>query len=123
MILRSSKQKAFLCARAALDHKAIDLVILEVKQLSDYFVICSGNSDRQVQAIATHIEGNLGKQGLNPMGSEGKTEGRWALLDYGDVVVHIFYHPIREFYDLERLWADAPRISLPPARKRSPGGS
>lgn len=99
------------------------MVILEVKHLSsftDYFVIASGNSDRQVQAIANHIEGKLGKQGLNPMGAEGKTEGRWALLDYGDVVVHIFYHPIREFYDLERLWADAPRISLPQVRKRSP---
>jgi ribosome-associated protein len=121
LIPRNSKQKAFLCARAALDHKAIDLVILEVKDLSsftDYFVICSGNSDRQVQAITSHIEEKLGRQGLEPIGLEGKNEGRWALLDYGDVVIHIFYHPVREFYDLERLWADAPRIPLPPVRKR-----
>jgi ribosome-associated protein len=117
---RSSKEKAFLCARAALDHKAIDLAILEVKNLSsftDYFVISSGNSDRQVQAIASHIEEKLGKQGLHPLGIEGKREGRWVLLDYGDVIIHIFYHPIRDFYDLERLWSDAPRVELPPARK------
>ena len=120
MTPRSSKEKAFFCARAALDHKAIDLAILEVKNLSsftDYFVISSGNSDRQVQAIASHIEEKLGKQGLHPLGIEGKREGRWVLLDYGDVVIHIFYHPIRDFYDLERLWSDAPRVELPPARK------
>jgi ribosome-associated protein len=116
----TSKQKALLCARAALDHKAIDLAILEVKNLSsftDYFVISSGNSDRQVQAIASHIEEKLGTQGLHPLGVEGKREGRWVLLDYGDVVIHIFYHPMREFYDLERLWSDAPRVELPAVRK------
>ena len=116
----SSKEKAILCARAALDHKAIDLAILEVKKLSsfaDYFVISSGSSDRQVQAIASHIEEKLGKQGLHPLGIEGKREGRWVLLDYGDVVIHIFYHPIREFYDLERLWSDAPKVELTPVRK------
>jgi ribosome-associated protein len=116
----SSKEKALLCAQAALDHKAIDLAILEVKKLSsfaDYFVISSGSSDRQVQAIASHIEEKLGKQGLHPLGIEGKREGRWVLLDYGDVIIHIFYHPIREFYDLERLWSDAPKVELPPVRK------
>ncbi len=119
--LSSSKEKAFLCARTALAHKTIDLVILEVKKLSsftDYFVILSGNSDRQVQAIASDIEEKLGKKGLRPLGVEGKHEGRWILLDYGDVVIHIFYHPVREFYDLERLWSDALRIELPPARKK-----
>jgi ribosome-associated protein len=116
----SSREKAILCARAALDHKAIDLAILEVKKLSsfaDYFVISSGSSDRQVQAIASHVEEKLGKQGLHPLGIEGKREGRWVLLDYGDVVIHIFYQPIREFYDLERLWSDAPKVELPPIRK------
>jgi ribosome-associated protein len=116
----SSKQKAILCARAALDHKAIDLAILELKKLSsfaDYFVICSGSSDRQVQAIASHIEEKFGKQGLHPLGIEGKREGRWVLLDYGDVIIHIFYHPIREFYDLERLWSDAPKVEWSPVRK------
>ncbi len=116
----SSKEKALLCAQAALDHKAIDLAILEVKKLSsfaDYFVISSGSSDRQVQAIASHIEEKLGKQGLHPLGIEGKREGRWVLLDYGDVIIHIFYPPIREFYDLERLWSDAPKVEWPPVRK------
>jgi ribosome-associated protein len=114
-----TKEKAFLCARAALDHKAIDLAILEVKNLSsftDYFVICSGNSDRQVQAIAAHIEDKLGKEEIRPLSTEGKREGRWVLLDYGDVVIHVFYQPVREFYDLERLWSDAPRIELPRVR-------
>ena len=120
MTSSSSKEKAFLCARALLDRKAIDLVILEVKDLSsftDYFLICSGNSDRQVQAIATHVEEKLRKEGLRPFGTEGKREGRWILLDYGDVVVHVFYHPVREFYDLERLWSEAPRLELPQVRK------
>ena len=122
----SSKEKAFLCAQAVLDRKAIDLVILEVKDLSsftDYFLICSGNSDRQVQAIASHIEEKLAKKGIRPLGMEGKREGRWILLDYGDVIVHVFYQPVREFYDLERLWSEAPRIEMPRAgkgrRKRS----
>jgi len=116
LIPSSSQEKAFLCARALLDRKAIDLVILEVKDLSsftDYFLICSGNSDRQVQAIASHIEEKLGKEGIHPLGIEGKREGRWTLLDYGDVVVHIFFQPVREFYDLERLWSEATRVELP----------
>jgi ribosome-associated protein len=116
----SSKEKALLCAHALLDRKVIDLVILEVKDLSsftDYFLICSGNSDRQVQAVAAHVEEKLGQGGLHPLGMEGKREGRWVLLDYGDVVVHVFHHPVREFYDLERLWSEAPRLELPPVRK------
>jgi ribosome-associated protein len=103
-----------------LDRKAIGLVILEVKDLSsftDYFLICSGNSDRQVQAIASHLEENLGKEGILPLGIEGKREGRWILMDYGDVVVHIFFHPVREFYDLERLWSEAARVELPLTKK------
>lgn len=116
----TSKEKALLCAQAALDHKAIDLVVLEVRNLSsftDYFVITSGNSDRQVQAIASHIEEKLDQQGIHPLGVEGKQIGTWILLDYGDVVVHVFYNPMREFYDLERLWSDAPRMEIPPARQ------
>ncbi len=116
----SSKEKAFLLAQAVLDRKAGDLVILEVKDLSsftDYFLICSGSSDRQVQAIASHIEEKLAKKGIRPMGVEGKREGRWILMDYGDVIVHVFYQPVREFYDLERLWSEAPRIEMPRAGK------
>ena len=127
MIPPSSKEKAFLCARALLDRKAVDLVILEVTKLSsftDYFLICSGNSDRQVQALAFHVEEKLGKRGIHPLGVEGKREGRWILLDYGEVIVHVFYQPVREFYDLERLWSEAPRLEMPPAsrvRRKPPG--
>ena len=127
MIPSTSREKAFLCARALLDRKAIDPVIIEVANLSsftDYFLICSGNSDRQVQAIASHIEDKMRKQGIFPLGVEGKREGRWILLDYGDVIIHVFYQPAREFYDLERLWSEAPRVELPPiskVRKRHPG--
>jgi ribosome-associated protein len=99
----------------------MDPVVLEVKKLSsftDFFVICSGTSDRQVQAIAGHIEEKLGAEKIRPLSVEGKREGRWVLLDYGDVVVHVFYQPVRDFYDLERLWADAPRIEPPAARSR-----
>ncbi len=120
MIPSSSKEKAILCARVLLDRKAVDPVILEVRNFSsftDYFVICSGNSDRQVQALASHMEERLAEEDIRPLGIEGKREGRWVLLDYGDVIVHIFYQPVREFYDLERLWSEAPRMELPPARK------
>jgi ribosome-associated protein len=116
----SSQEKAFLFARVLLERKAVDLVILEVKNLSsftDYFLICSGRSDRQVQAIASHLEEKLGLEGIHPLGVEGKREGRWILMDYGEVIVHVFYQPVREFYDLERLWSEAPRVELPPVRK------
>ena len=109
-------QKALLCTRAALDRKAIDLVVVDVGALTsitDYLVICTGRSDRQVQSIAQAIEETLEAQGIRPISIEGMRRGHWALLDYGDVVVHVFYQPVREFYDLERLWEHAPRVQLP----------
>jgi ribosome-associated protein len=123
----SPREKAFLFARVLLERKALDLVVLEVKNLSsftDYFLICSGRSDRQVQALASHLEEKLGGEGIHPLGVEGKREGRWILMDYGEVIVHVFYQPVREFYDLERLWSEAPRVETPPARKirRKPAG-
>jgi ribosome-associated protein len=75
-------------------------------------VICSGNSDRQVQAIAASIEESLKKFRIIPIGIEGENSGKWILMDYDDVVIHIFYEPTREFYDIERLWSDAPRIKV-----------
>ena len=102
--------------RAALDHKAYDLVVLEtgdVSSIADYFVICSGRSDTQVEAIANAIEAALRERGARPLAVEGLPHAQWVLLDYGDVVVHIFYVPVREFYDLERLWIRAPRVDLP----------
>jgi ribosome-associated protein len=109
------EKKVHRCAYAALDKKAADLVILDMQGISsftDYFIICSGRSDRQVQGIASAIEMEMKKEGVLPLGIEGFTEGRWVLLDYDDVVVHVFYEPIRDFYDLENLWADAPRLEL-----------
>jgi len=109
-------ERALECTRAALDHKAYDLVVLETGRLSsiaDYFVICSGRSDTQVQAIAQAIEKHLGTLGERPLSVEGLPHAQWVLMDYGDVVVHIFYVPVREFYDLERLWIRVPRVELP----------
>ncbi len=109
-------QRALACTRAALDHKAYDLVVLEtghVSSIADYFVICTGRSDTQVQAIAEAIEEDLRSHGERPISVEGVPHGQWVLMDYGDVVVHIFNLPVREFYDLERLWVRAPRVELP----------
>ena len=95
--------------------KAERVVILSISRLSsiaDYLLICSGTSDKQVQAIAGSVEEGLKKKGTRPLGTEGLREGRWALIDYGDVIAHIFLEPVREFYNLEGLWAEAPRIEV-----------
>ena len=110
-----SKTKSFLCLKAALEKKALNPVILDLKGISsftDYFFLCSGKSDRQVQAIAQAIEEALKKRGVRPLGQDGTVEGKWILMDFADVVVHIFLEPARTFYDLEGLWIDAPRIDL-----------
>jgi ribosome-associated protein len=111
----STKRSVLLSVNAALEKKARRILVLNVKKmssLSDYFIICSGNSDRQVQAIASFIEETLKKAGKRPIGIEGERVGKWVLMDYGDVVIHIFYDPIRDFYDLERLWTDVPRLEI-----------
>lgn len=108
-----ARELALLCTNAALTKKAKQLTILRVTELSsftDYFIICSGNSDRQVKAITETIETELKKSGALPLGVEGARSGRWSLIDYGDVVVHVFLEPVREFYDIERLWSDAPAM-------------
>jgi ribosome-associated protein len=112
----SSWDKALLLARFALEKKACDLVIMEVREvtsIADYFVICSGRSDRQVQSIAQGIEENLAHSGVSALSVEGAQRGHWVLMDYSDVIVHIFYEPVREFYDLDGLWGHAPRAELP----------
>jgi ribosome-associated protein len=99
--------------QAVLGKKAIDLVVIDVRKLSsiaDVFIICSGRSNRQVMAIAEHIQVDLKKHGITPLSVEGKKEGHWVLLDYGHVLIHVFYEPVRSFYDLEGLWIDAERI-------------
>ena len=113
---KDSKEKSLFCAKAALEKKAFNVTILELKKassLTDYFLICSGRSDRQVQAIAESIEEKMSEKGARPLGEEGMREGRWVLMDYDDVVIHIFYDPVRRHYDLEGLWIEAPRIDSP----------
>jgi ribosome-associated protein len=106
---------AKLAAAAALDKKATGLLLLDVASLTgyaDYFLILSGRSTRQASAIAESVQQVLKKSGVRVLGADGIKEGRWALIDFGDVVVHVFHQPVREFYDLESLWADAPRVTL-----------
>ena len=105
-----------LFVKALLGRKALDVVMMDVgglTSLADAFIICSGRSNRQVTAIAEHIRTELKKEGITPLSIEGLKEGHWVLMDYGSIVIHVFYDPVRSFYDLEGLWADAPRISTP----------
>ena len=100
-----------------MDHKALEPVLLEVKNLcsfADYFILCSGGSKRQVSALAQQVEEELAKVKVKPLGVEGKEEGLWVLMDYNAVVIHIFFRELREFYDLEGLWAGAPKTLMTP---------
>jgi ribosome-associated protein len=119
--------KALRCVEAALDRKAVDLVVLDVGELTsiaDYLVICTGRSDRQVQAIAQAIDEQLRGDGVRPTAIEGMTRGQWVLMDYSDVIVHVFQKSVREFYDLERMWEHAPHVQLPePLRSQALGFS
>jgi ribosome-associated protein len=113
---KSSWEKTLTVVAAALEKKASNLSVLCVRDLTsiaDYFVICSGRSDRQVQSIAQGIEESFLAHGIKPFAIEGTGRGHWVLMDFSDVIVHIFYEPVREFYDLEGLWGDAPRAELP----------
>ncbi len=106
-------KKAFLCLEIIKERKAERPVIFNVGELTsitDYFLIASGTSTRQVQAIAKHLQRKMKEKGFIAYGVEGEREGHWILLDYGDVVIHIFYEPVRELYDLESLWIDACRV-------------
>ncbi len=111
-----SLTKAIAAAEAALEKKAYDLVVLESEHLSsiaDYFLIATGRSDVQVQAIARGIEERMQKSKIRPLSVEGVKHAHWIVLDYDDLVVHIFYEPAREFYRLERTWVDATTVALP----------
>jgi ribosome-associated protein len=101
-----------------LDKKATDALILQVAPLTsvaDYLVIGSADSDRQASAIADHIDGILSRSGSRPLSIEGTRSSQWVLMDFGDVIVHIFRQDVRKHYALERLWADAKRIAVPGA--------
>jgi ribosome-associated protein len=108
-----SRDVAVTAARAAAAKQAADVTILDVKGLiviTDYFVICSGQTDRQVKTIVEEVEKAIRELGEKPVRREGEADSRWVLLDYVDVVVHVFAEQEREYYDLERLWRDAPRV-------------
>lgn len=107
-----SREAAVAAARAAAAKQAEHITILDVHGLiviTDYFVICSGATERQVRTIVEEIEKALRDLGRKPVRREGESERRWVLLDYVDLVVHVFTEQEREYYDLERLWGDAPR--------------
>lgn len=100
-------------AKVMSDHKALDIKILDLRKLTsftDYFIICSATSDRHVQAVTWSVIDELKGDGKRPIGDEGSKTGFWALIDYGDVVAHVFHEDERGHYQLEELWFDAPRV-------------
>lgn len=119
----TSRERALRCAELAFDKKAFDIRALDIAKLStiaDYLVIVSGGSDRHVQAIADSVRIGLKKFGkVNDI--EGESEGKWIVMDYGDVLVHIFHEPMRRYYDLDGLWHQATELELP-AAMRAPHG-
>jgi ribosome-associated protein len=121
------RREALLFAKAviaaALDKKAIEPVLIDVSgraSYADFIAVVSGRSDRQVEAIAEGVCDAMDAQGRRPLGREGARNGRWVLIDFGDVVLHVFYQPLREVFDIESLWIDAPRVKLQiPAEARA----
>ncbi|MEA2520651.1 MAG: ribosome-associated protein [Actinomycetota bacterium] len=112
--LPPSREVAIAAARAAADKQSTDIVVLDVHDIiviTDYFVICSAGTQRQVRAVIDAIEASLKELGVKPLRREGEPEAGWWLLDYVDVVVHVFGEEEREYYDLERLWKDADRVN------------
>lgn len=111
-----SLELALAAARAAADLKAEEIIALDVSAqlvLTDVFVVASGTNERQVGAIVDAVEEALHKLGAKPLRREGKAEGRWVLIDFNDIVVHVQHAEDREFYALERLWKDCPVVPLP----------
>jgi ribosome-associated protein len=112
----SARELALAIAAAALEHKALNVEIIDVRgkvDYSDYVVVMSGRSDRQVNALSGNIEKELHeKLGARCIGIEGTPHGNWLLMDYGDVIVHIFHQDMRGYYDLESLWIDAARVDV-----------
>jgi ribosome-associated protein len=120
-----SLAKALAAVEAALEKKAYDLRVMQVDHLSsiaDYFLIATGRSDVQVQAIARGIEERMDREGARPLSVDGVKHGHWIALDYNDVVIHVFFEPAREFYRLENNWGDANEVPLPePFRSQARG--
>ena len=112
--LTDTVQRVREAVSAADDRKAVDLKVLHLQKVSDftdYFLICSGTSERQVQAIADAVQEKLRAARVRPLHVEGFNRGQWVLIDYGDLVVHVFQEEPRRFYALERLWGDAPEVT------------
>jgi ribosome-associated protein len=117
----SAESVVRVAAHAALEKRAIDLVVLNLEGLStvaDFFLVCSARSAPQADTIAEAIRGALRAEGVRPRHNEGSAESGWLLLDYADVVMHVFLEETRGFYALERLWGDAPLVSVEGARAR-----
>jgi ribosome-associated protein len=114
-MVKTVEDLARLVVKAAEEKKAENLIVLDISKqsvIADYFVICHGNNERQVQAIVNEIRDQAHKHGYNVRGIEGADEGRWVLVDLEDVVIHVFHREEREFHNLERLWGDAPAVSF-----------
>jgi ribosome-associated protein len=110
-----TRDKAHECGRLALDKKAKDVLILELSGLTDitdFFVLASGTSERHVKTICDGIEQGMKEKGLKALSVEGYDEGRWVIIDYGDTMIHVFQEPLRELYDLENLWIEAKRETM-----------
>jgi len=108
--------RVFECARIAVDNRGSDLTVLDVSKLTsytDYFLLVSATSDRRVRTIAEAVRAEMKEKGVNAVGAEGLKGGGWALIDFGDWVVHVFYEEQRRFFDLEGLWSDAKRVKIP----------
>ena len=116
--MEKEERLARMIAEAALAENALDMVILNVGELTiiaDYFIICNGRSTVQIRSIAENVEKVLQEQeGLLPLRRDGLEQGKWVILDYGSVIVHIFRQEERDYYKLERLWGDAPEITVSP---------
>jgi ribosome-associated protein len=113
--LSATRQLAITAMDAAMDKRALEPVLIDVSGMgsyTDFIGIVSGRSDRQVDAIAEAVSQTMKARGIHALGREGSGNGRWTLLDFGAFVIHVFYHPVREFYDLESLWIEAPRVKL-----------
>ena len=124
-MVNASRPTAVAAAQAAAAKQAADIAILDVRDLiviTDYFVIATGSTERQVKTIVDEVERVLREaHDVKPVRREGDADARWVLLDYIDVVVHVFAEAEREYYDLERLWADAPRVDWEPQGVASSG--
>lgn len=110
-----SRDRAIRCAALALDKKALDVKILEISRhssIADYLVLANGRSDKQTQAIADSVKQGLKKYG-KALDMEGMQEGRWVIIDYGDVIVHIFQEEVRRHYNLDEMWSQCPLVEIP----------